>query len=677
METYNIEMLESGSVLLEEIPGGLSPEQYWAFLRIESHQGVTFLTGSAGSGKSTLLRFLARNTSLRGSLGLAAPTGTAALNIDGYTLHSLVGLTVSDWPKLPKEGNSRLGGFNPTRRKKILKNLEFLIIDEVSMVSADTLDAVSRALRNAKNDDRPFGGIKVLLIGDPFQLEPVVKNQFWIRSGASQIYESKHFFSSHAFRGARVQKLALAKNQRQLEEKFIEALNEVRVGRVSNKTIALFNSRVKRRKDDAALVLFPKNAEVDQMNYDRLRLLPGSEKSFLSERSGWFLDKEDNLPTELVVNLKVGARVMFIKNDDQMPAVEADPLPKLRWSNGTLGTVKKLNAGKAWVEIDDKDVTVPVGFSTWLKIEPELVEVKDKKGEVKYVIRPGVKGTFQQIPLKLAWAATIHKAQGATYDNLHVDLSTGTFSAGQTYVALSRVRTLNGLTLGAPIGEELINPVPKSVTAFMDPQSFENFNYQVFETGNFTEKEARKHAKIALEREAKIMAETRSRENLTLELTLAKLSAEIEEKLSLAPLGTLFSRLFVTNELGLQLVSQEQSQSTLVDLIIENSPDELILLAKDLYFDLVRELTSRWAQEPPILDRLTSHLGLPQIPKWQKQIKSENIVLFLKEEDLDTRMRLALGRGDEALLSNFMAEVDRIFPFYKQVNVKETLDSGA
>ncbi len=483
----SLDDISSGIFPFDRKPENISMEQYEAFLTIEASDKPTFITGNAGTGKSTLLRFFVSNTLHKGKLVVGAPTGPAALNVGGSTLHRIVGLTVSKWPLRPKEAGSRLGGYNPTLRKTLLKNLELLVIDEVSMVRADVMDAIDRALRNAKDSDSPFGGIKVVMFGDPYQLPPVV-TQTWTISDAGRDYESPFFFSAHVFSNIQTVNFLLEETHRQAEPGFIRALNNIRKGDETGEDFNLLNSRVDSNAPEDALRLFSKNDAVDRHNQLKLSQLATESAVFLASRSGSFLGFEGKPrpegPTADVLTLKVGAKVMFIKNDDQNNAVDADGLPVLRWANGTLGTVASLSrSGEVkvtYVDSAGRARTDSIEKSTWLEQKPVVTSYKSANGDIRTQIEQEIVGSFTQVPLKLSWAATIHKAQGATYDAVSVNFGSGTFASGQAYVALSRVRTLAGLYLEKRFTPDQLVPVDSSVKEFMNPQRFRTWHQQQY-----------------------------------------------------------------------------------------------------------------------------------------------------------------------------------------------------
>jgi ATP-dependent DNA helicase PIF1 len=521
--------IAEGGFALSDIPGVLSPEQYWAATLTMANPGVTFVTGGAGTGKSRLLSYIAKHSMFADRVRVCAPTGTAALQVGGYTIHSLFGIQVwNGYPKLANPENPRRGGYTPTLRLRVLQALDFLIIDEISMVRADIVDTMDRALRNAKDNDLPFGGIRVLMIGDPFQLPPV-QDRKWQGSIAQGKYGQGFFFQADVFRGLEVLKIRLTEIHRQKDKAFIDSLERLRLGRITKQSLDNLNTaEIIDPPPNDCLVLFPRNKEVDRYNSEKLAELDGPESSFLAKRSGSYLAttvegkyKLSELVDPLV--LKVGAQVMFMKNDDQGPPKDKDGLPKYRWTNGTLGIVTEI--GKEYVRVR---YSTPNGEQVERKVMRSKWE--DRKPVVGFfgMAREEIVGTFEQIPLRLAWGATIHKSQGATYGKVHVDLSSGTWQAGHAYVALSRVQSLKGLSLTTPLTIREVQPLDREVLDFMRERSFECFpnrdyveahkNYKKLEQTRLKIEE--REAKRKQIRDEKARLEKEQRENMLKEQAL-------------------------------------------------------------------------------------------------------------------------------------------------------------
>jgi hypothetical protein len=391
-----------------------------------------FLTGKAGTGKTTFLRHIARSTHKR--FIVLAPTGVAAINAGGATIHSFFQLPLC--PYLPDVKELVTEYQMPERlrslrkeRVKIIRTLDLLIIDEISMVRADILDAVDMTLRRYRSSDAPFGGVQLLMIGDAQQLSPVVKDNE--RQFMSQVYPSPYFFHSKALQKLDYVTIELQKVHRQKDRGFVEILNAIRDNRVSRSLLESLNSRVRAFDDDQDTIrLTTHNAQADEVNSRKLKELPGKPILFEAEIDGEF--PENSYPADSVLSLKKGAQVMFIRND-----------PEGEYYNGKIGKVEEITFGGAVTVIDSDGRTITVTASDWENIQYIL---DDKSGE----IMPSVIGKFRQLPLRVAWAITIHKSQGLTFDKAIIDAGSA-FAFGQVYVALSRCRTLEGISLDSPI----------------------------------------------------------------------------------------------------------------------------------------------------------------------------------------------------------------------------------
>ena len=399
----------------------LDTEQIAAFKRIETTNHNFFITGKAGTGKSVLLQYFMANSSKK--VAVVAPTGIAAITIGGQTIHSFFGLK----PCLQNTLNKQEIALNATTAK-ILSNIETLVIDEISMVRCDIMDMMDAKLRKAKNrPDVPFGGCQIVAFGDLYQLAPVMEKDDTVIEFLSDVYGSEFFFAAPGVKQNPFRIIELKTVHRQKDMDFIDILNGVRVGRNDSSILNKINTRNITPPPNARYItLTAKRSAADKVNIAKLNMLPTQEHTYHGNISGGF--KADETPTDMALRLKVGAQVMMINNDNQK-----------RWSNGTLGVVFALAPDKIQVEIK--------GAKYW--IEPEIWH----KYHYKYfdappVIRKTIVGTFEQFPVKLAYAITIHKSQGRTFDSVKLDYSAGhAFSPGQTYVALSRCKSLDGLYL--------------------------------------------------------------------------------------------------------------------------------------------------------------------------------------------------------------------------------------
>jgi len=392
-----------------------------AFDLMEYTKECLFITGKAGTGKSTLLKYFKANTGKK--IIVLAPTGVAAVNIGGQTIHSFFRLP----PKIiRKDTIKRL------RDKSLVENLDMVVIDEVSMVRSDLMDGIDYALRlNRGKMKTPFGGVQMVFFGDLFQLSPVVENE--ARELLEERYSSPYFFSANVFNECNIRSIELSTIYRQKDSSFMELLNRVRNKEYTKEDLDTLNKRVQKdtavSKKDATVVLTTTNSLANTINQDRLSRLPGKEITYEASASGKF--EESAYPTDTSLRLKKGAQVILIRND-----------PDKQWVNGTLTKVVALSKDSIVVDINGRACDVPV--VKWQKIEYSYNEDEDK-------IEDEVVGAFAQYPIKLAWAITIHKSQGQTFDKVIIDLGRGAFTHGQLYVALSRCTCLEGIRLKRPV----------------------------------------------------------------------------------------------------------------------------------------------------------------------------------------------------------------------------------
>lgn len=425
------------NVLAGGTPGGIggidiNPEFRRALSLLEGSNSNLFITGKAGTGKSTLLRHF-RATTYK-NVAVIAPTGVAALNVKGQTIHSFFRFR----PDITPDTVRRLSRFGSAMYRKI----DTIVIDEISMVRADLLDCIDRFMRmNGRDVSRPFGGCQMVMIGDLYQLPPVVtRDETEIFNSH---YKSPYFFDSQVFSELDVKFIELTKHYRQTEDAFISLLNAIRSNKITQTQIDAINSRYNpgALPDDKSYVtLTTTNASADRLNGERLSQIHDKEYVYNASFAGEF-DKRV-LPADEVLHIKKGAQVMLLNNDSDG-----------RWVNGTIGTVSSIG------DSDDGNDTVYVELPDrrGVAIEPHTWEIfKFSLDDAHGKLVAKRTGSFSQYPLTLAWAVTIHKSQGKTFDRVIIDIGHGTFAHGQLYVAMSRCTTLDGIILRKKVEQKHI-----------------------------------------------------------------------------------------------------------------------------------------------------------------------------------------------------------------------------
>lgn len=416
-------------------------QDVWKLIRF-TRQSV-FLTGKAGTGKSTFLKYICANTKKK--FVVLAPTGIAAVNVGGVTMHSFFKIPFKPiLPDDPEFDNRHIRSRMKYSKEfiKLLRALDLIIIDEISMVRADVIDFVDKILRTFSGNWRePFGGKQMLFVGDLFQLEPVVTGD--MRDILSRFYPNPFFFSARAFSRINMVPVELKKVYRQNDSAFVEMLDRMRSGCPTDADIMMLNRRLVRQSpksdDRMVMTLATKRSMVDHINDAHLDALPAAEITYIGEIGGDF--PENSLPTSKELTVKAGAQIVFIRNDMEK-----------RWVNGTIGKIYLAEEEKLVVQLEDGSFhnVEPV---IWSNIKYEFDEKHNKVIEHEL-------GYFKQFPIKLAWALTIHKSQGLTFSDVIIDIGSGTFSGGQAYVALSRCRSLEGMELASTINKRdvFINP---------------------------------------------------------------------------------------------------------------------------------------------------------------------------------------------------------------------------
>lgn len=403
------------------VPG---PEFSRVLDALERSNTNLFVTGKAGTGKSTLLQYFRATTAK--NVAILAPTGVAALNVGGQTIHSFFKFgTEITLEKVKRVSRSE---------RALYEKLDAIVIDEISMVRADLFDCIEKFLRlNGRTPGEPWGGTQVIAFGDLFQLPPVVPPDE--RHIFEEHYPGPYFFNAFAYDELDLALVELATVYRQSDAEFIAFLDQVRRGSIASDAIARFNSTTVRElteADASAIVLVPTNAQADAINRAALQTIAGTERTYRGAVEGAFAERE--FPTALSLALRIGAQVMLLKND-----------PEGRYVNGDLAVVEKLSPGSVRVRFPDGSAEEIVP-ARWEKVRHAF---DPSEGAV----RTEIVGAFTQLPLRLSWAVTIHKGQGKTFDRVRIDLGRGAFAPGQMYVALSRCRSMEGIALATPMRE--------------------------------------------------------------------------------------------------------------------------------------------------------------------------------------------------------------------------------
>ncbi len=421
-----------------------NPELELALQFIDKTDRNLFITGKAGTGKTTFLHKIKKDSLKR--MVIVAPTGVAAINAKGVTIHSFFQMPFG--PILPNQiaNTNQQRKFSRTKID-IIKSLDLIVIDEISMVRADLLDGIDQVMRRYKNRNKVFGGAQVLMIGDLQQLAPVVRPNEW--SLLQQHYNTVYFFSSKAYQEANVVSIELKHIYRQKNEDFITVLNEIRTDTLSEKSEKILNKRYNPNfiptKDDEYITLTTHNKRANLINDSELNKLATKSYFFSAEVAGKF--NENSYPNDEKLQLKIGAQVMFIKNDSS---------PEKRYYNGKIGVVTDITKENVTVQCANEIDEIVTEREKWENISYSINE------ETKE-IKEDISGSFSQIPLRLAWAITIHKSQGLTFEKAIIDAE-ASFAHGQTYVALSRCTSLEGLILKTPItSSAIINDTTVSV----------------------------------------------------------------------------------------------------------------------------------------------------------------------------------------------------------------------
>lgn len=427
-----------------------------------------FITGKAGTGKTTFLRELNQETCKKHII--LAPTGISAINAQGVTLNSFFQLPPGYYFPLA-ETTPELGiysirqiveGLNYSiSKRKLINEIESIIIDEVSMIRPDQMDLIDEILRKHRNSDTPFGGVQLILIGDLFQLPPVITAECEVSFKKS--YSSHFFFEANVFQAAKLIQLEFTKVFRQSDTRFIQVLNEIRSNAITGETLGYLNQRYRKdftpEEGDNYIIITSHNSEALKRNLERLQSLPGEECNYNAIIKGDF--KQANFPVDQILRLKIGAQVMFVKNDSGEDR---------KFYNGKIGKITGLHEDSIDIQFTD---------ATTLKVERSVWHNLDYQMQSEGLISTRSIGEFHQFPIRLAWAVTIHKSQGLTFDKAIIDAEQS-FAPGQVYVALSRVKTFDGLILHSNITENSVKSSSK-VVEFLSSESAHSLEEKLFE----------------------------------------------------------------------------------------------------------------------------------------------------------------------------------------------------
>ena len=426
-----------------------------------------FITGKAGCGKSTLLEYFRQNTNKNHVI--LAPTGVTAIKAKGSTIHKFFKFP----PRFVTKEDVKV-----FRDRNFFSRLETLLIDESSMIRSDIFDLIDLSLKKNRRNKKPFGGVQIILFGDLLQLSPVVSSAE--KEVVEKFYpKGAYFFNARCFHSGKFVTKELSKIFRQTDVNFINLLNKFRIAKVDSRDLSIINKRMIKENSDLpkeTIILSPRNSKVDEINNSKLNELQTETYTYTAKSSGTF--KESAYPVKKELNLKVGAQIMITKNDQSEPQ---------KWVNGTLATIEYLSKDEIKIKIKDKILNLP--RSKWESIEYRLSGNK---------INPKAIGFFVAYPIKLAWAATIHKCQGQTFDHVAIDLDSGAFTHGQTYVALSRAKSIEGVHLLKEINQsDLI--FDKNVFSFLGHKLEKKYIRELLKTNKIIKKEEEKNNIIITE----------------------------------------------------------------------------------------------------------------------------------------------------------------------------------
>lgn len=598
----------------------LNPEQVQALNLVENTNFSFFLTGRAGTGKTTFLQYIQEH--VKKDFVVVAPTGIAAIIAGGVTIHSFFGMPLDP---ITQQTEYQIND----RKYALLRHVDTIIVDEVSMVRCDIIDGMDRVLRRVMRNSQPFGGKQMIFSGDLYQLEPVMKrtDEGLVKFFAEEYNtDCPYFYHAHVFSRIKLPRIEFRKVYRQSDERFLSILDNIRGGRTNATELMLLNNTALRNAqtcDEDVLTLTSRNDTADAINANRLAALNTEEYTYLGTIEGNFDQKRVPVLQELI--LKEGARVMFCRNDREG-----------RWVNGTTATVDKLSDEKIVVRMDNgrRFSVEPV---TWECIN-YVYDSENKKFEKEVV------GRYTQYPLKLAWAITIHKSQGMTFDRLNIDCSRGFFAAGQLYVALSRARSLEGLALSSRVEPYYVRRKPE-VDAFMSQHNnMDVIASEVEEYKNFNQALLYSNCD-----DASIEASKRMHDAITAN------NAEEAYFAAIRLMDTLYNTEALTSTQYTPLLSGEDSRTLLVNTIlsIENKQysDAIRMADQGLFFD--GSANFYYLKTIALMYQGNMEEALRIAEEWRSYLRKQN-------EVVDIRCIYCLAKINYALGNPFMSDMQTV-----------------
>ena len=598
----------------------LNPEQVQALNLVENTNFSFFLTGRAGTGKTTFLQYIQEH--VKKDFVVVAPTGIAAIIAGGVTIHSFFGMPLDP---ITQQTEYQIND----RKYALLRHVDTIIVDEVSMVRCDIIDGMDRVLRRVMRNSQPFGGKQMIFSGDLYQLEPVMNKS---DEGLVKFFAEEYntdcpfFYYAHVFSRIKLPRIEFRKVYRQSDERFLSILDNIRGGRTNATELMLLNNTALRNAqtcDEDVLTLTSRNDTADAINANRLASLKTEEYTYLGTIEGDFDQKR--VPVLQELTLKEGARVMFCRNDREG-----------RWVNGTTATIAELSDETIKVRMDEGQVfnVEPV---TWECVN-YVYDSENKKFEKEII------GRYTQFPLKLAWAITIHKSQGMTFDRLNIDCSRGFFAAGQLYVALSRARSLEGLALSSRVEPYYVRRKPEVDTFMSQHNNMDVIASEVEEYKNFNQ--ALLHSNYD---DAAFEARKRMHDAITAN------NAEEAYFAAIRLMDTLYNTETLTSTQYTPLLSGEDSRTLLVNtiLFIENKQysDAIRMADQGLFFD--GSANFYYLKTIALMYQGNMEEALRIAEEWRSYLRKQN-------EVVDIRCIYCLAKINYALGNPFMSDMQTV-----------------